>query len=155
MAVLDYLEETFLAIALLVVVVVNFANILARYVLDASIAPSEEVMVYLFAWATFIGIATAVKRKGHLGLSVLTDLLPKKGQRVVAVIGALLMVGFFVILFRLGVDLMLQERRSGQTSPALGMPEWFLGAAIPVASVLIIFRTIQVIYRELAGGGAK
>ena len=46
---------TLAAILLLIAIALNFANIIGRYVFAAPIASAEEVMLFLFVGAVFLG----------------------------------------------------------------------------------------------------
>lgn len=151
---LDRLEEALLALTMAGVVLINFANILARYLFHAAIAPSEELMVYLFVWMSFLGIGAAVRRRSHLGLSAFTDGLPPSARRAVALAVAALAILFFLVVGVKGVQMVLGELRYRQTTPALGYPEWVFGLAVPVSSALVVLRLLQNALADWRGGGA-
>ena len=71
-----------IALALAVMVVMVFGNVVLRYAFNSGIAISEEVSRWLFVWITFLGAIVAVRERGHLGTDFLLARLPPLGQRI-------------------------------------------------------------------------
>ncbi|MET1030502.1 TRAP transporter small permease, partial [Domibacillus tundrae] len=95
-----YFENTlniFMAVALAVMVVLVFGNVVLRYAFNSGITWSEEMSRYLFIWLTFLGAIGAFKNKEHLGVDMLVKRLPNKMKRLVIVISDL-MILFVLIL---------------------------------------------------------
>jgi len=141
--ILNNFEEYIIGISLLVMTVIAFANVVSRYVLHASWAFTEEITTNLFVLSSLLGAAVAAKRGNHLGLSVLTDFIPEKYQKYVTLFGALCAVVLFSFLLRYGVVMVSSQIKYGQTSPALGWPEWIFGMAVPIGAFFLIIRFIQ------------
>lgn len=137
------LEEHFMAISLTIMVLINFGNVLSRYFIHASWAFTEELLVILFVWNTMLASAVAFKHKAHLGLSVLTDLFPEKFQKVVVIFGAVLTVGLMAILARYGIDMVANQIKYNQKTPAMNLPEWIASISISVGALIIILRVIE------------
>ena len=67
----DYFEEFMLFIIMAAMIVMNFLNVLFRFLLPQSpFSYTEELTLLLFVWATMIGIACGLKRGSHTGMSV-------------------------------------------------------------------------------------
>jgi C4-dicarboxylate transporter DctQ subunit len=135
---LDYLEEYILSISLLIMTFITFANVLARKVFSASWAFTEEITTALFILSSLLGAAAAAKKGAHMGLSVLTDLIPKRYQKYIALITVLSAAVFCGFLIKYGFDMVLSEIKMGQTTPAMGWPEWVFGLFIPVGGIFIV-----------------
>jgi TRAP-type transport system small permease protein len=84
--------EALMALAMLMMVVLVFGNVVMRYAFDSGITVSEEVSRWLFVWLTFLGAVVAVKEHGHLGTDMLIGRLGPKGKRVCLVMAQLLML---------------------------------------------------------------
>lgn len=145
------LEEYIIAVLLLVMTIINGANIITRYLLKYSLAFSEELLVYIFVWTSMLGASAAVTRGANLGLSILTDRLPSKWQKYVTAITAFAGVILFVVLLVMGIQMVRSEFRFGLTTPTMGLPEWIFGLGIPVGAVFYIYRSIQIILRAYRG----
>ncbi len=159
MKLLDYLEELLLVIGLALMVAINFGNVLSRYIIHASWSFSEELLVYIFVYNSFIGASIAFKRNVHLGVTILTDRLPVKAKKVVIVFSMLLTVGLMVALTGYGLMMVHNQMIFNQKTPSLGMPEWIGGMAVPLGALLIIIRVVQRTWVELRfidnGGNVK
>jgi TRAP-type C4-dicarboxylate transport system permease small subunit len=68
------------AVALMIMVVLVFGNVVLRYGFNSSITVSEEVSRWLFVWITFMGAVVALREHTHLGTDVLVSRLPPLGK---------------------------------------------------------------------------
>lgn len=143
------LEEYLVGAIMGVMLVILFINIIGRAVLGASISFSQELVVYLFVVASIIGAAGACARGANMGLSLLTDHLPVKGQMVFAVISCAMSVILFAILFKQGVETAQMMFKLNQKTPILRLPSGIFEIAYPIGSGLYIFRVIQATIRKL------
>ncbi|MHC1758071.1 MAG: TRAP transporter small permease [Negativicutes bacterium] len=150
---LDKFEEWFLAVSLTIMLALTVLEVASRYFLHLSLAFAEEITVNLFVWSVMIGAATAAKHNHHLGFSLITDYLSDNGKRVAAAVVALLCMGVFVLFGWYGVEMVESQIASGQTTPAMEMPEWIMGLSIPVGSLFCIFRFGQAGWKEWTKGG--
>ncbi len=91
--------EVLIAIALAIMVVLVFGNVVLRYAFNSGITVSEEVSRWLFVWLTFLGAIVALKEHGHLGSDMLVSRLPLVGKKVLLVVGHLLMLYITWLLF--------------------------------------------------------
>jgi TRAP-type C4-dicarboxylate transport system permease small subunit len=86
------LLEALMALALAIMVVLVFGNVVLRYAFDSGITVSEEVSRWLFVWLTFLGAVVAMKEHGHLGTDMLVGRLGTTGKKVCLVASQLLMI---------------------------------------------------------------
>ncbi|HKL10260.1 MAG TPA: TRAP transporter small permease [Clostridia bacterium] len=142
-------EEYFLAVSLVIMVAINFGNVLSRYFIHTSWAFTEELLVILFVWNTMLASAMAFKHGAHLGLSVLTDLFPERFQKYVVVFGAVITIGLMALLARYGVDMVANQIKYNQKTPAMDLPEWIAGISISFGAIVIILRVIQATVLDL------
>ena len=82
MRIFDKIEEILAAACLIVMTILTFANVVARYLFSASFSFSEEITTYLFVLLSMLGTAIAAKRRAHLGLSIVTDAVGPKAEKV-------------------------------------------------------------------------
>jgi TRAP-type C4-dicarboxylate transport system permease small subunit len=112
-----------------------FANIVLRFVTDASILWVEEVSRYLMIWLTFLGGGLVLRYGGHVGIDTLQEALPRRAAAIRAVI-AVLLAGFFVFMVAIGVR--YASLAWSQTTPVLGIPVGAVYLAIPIGFTLFI-----------------
>jgi TRAP-type C4-dicarboxylate transport system permease small subunit len=73
---LDRLELAITNTALVVILVTICWNVVFRYVLKTPVSWAEDVTSIAFAWFIFIGMAAVHNRRGHIGIDLVTSLLP-------------------------------------------------------------------------------
>jgi TRAP-type C4-dicarboxylate transport system permease small subunit len=93
------LLDALIALALAIMVVLVFGNVVLRYAFNSGITVSEEVSRWLFVWVTFLGAVVAVKERAHLGTDFLVARLPVLGKKICLVVGHLLMLYATWLLF--------------------------------------------------------
>ncbi|WP_066343418.1 TRAP transporter small permease [Azohydromonas lata] len=86
------LLEWLIALALAVMVVLVFGNVVLRYAFNSGITVSEEVSRWLFVWLTFMGAVVALRDRGHLGSDMLVSRLSPMGKKVCLIVGQVLML---------------------------------------------------------------
>jgi len=145
--ILDNIEETIIGIVLFVMLAIVFFNALSRYLINLNMASSMEIVTSLFPWLTFLGGAVVVKKKGHIGFSLLTDLFPERIRRYIPIFSASCIVFVFSVFTYLGTEMVLFERETRQVTAALEFPTWVIELSIPLGSLAIIIRTIQANFR--------
>ena len=94
------LIDALIALALAIMVVLVFGNVVLRYGFNSGITVSEEVSRWLFVWLTFLGAIVAIKEHGHLGTDMLVSRLGKTGKKVCLVISQLAMLYVTWLLFQ-------------------------------------------------------
>lgn len=149
MKILDYLEEILICLSLAIAVVVNFGNVISRYFLHASWSFSEEIMVSFFVYNTFFGVSEAFKRGTHLGFTVLLDYSPIKVRKVLILVIHVFSAILIYLLLRYGIQMVFEEIRYNQTTPALGLPAWLQTLSVPLGSLLIMVRLFQSYKNEI------
>lgn len=136
----DYIEKIFkwgLVISLAVMATLNFSNVISRYVIHASISFTEELTTNLFVYNTFFGAALGARRGAHLGLTILSELVPPKFSKWIIVLSSYASAVLFFVLVYFGYGMTKSQFDFGQTTAALGLPEWWFGLAIPVGAFVI------------------
>jgi TRAP-type C4-dicarboxylate transport system permease small subunit len=128
--------EVLIALALAVMVVLVFGNVVLRYAFNSGITVSEEVSRWLFVWLTFLGAIVALKEHGHLGSDMLVSRLPTGGKKLLLVLGHVLMLYITWLLF------------SGSLAQA--KINWEVEAPVTGASVAI-FYSAGIVFSVSAG----
>jgi TRAP-type transport system small permease protein len=93
-----------MVIALAIMVVLVFANVILRYAFNSGITVSEELSRWLFVWVTFLGAIVAMQEGAHLGTDMLVSRLSVTGKKVCLVIGHALMLFVCWLLFKGSLD---------------------------------------------------
>jgi TRAP-type C4-dicarboxylate transport system permease small subunit len=59
-----------------------FGNVMLRLFLNTGIDLSEEVPRFAFVWMTFLGAIVGMRKRAHLGVDIVVQLLPALGRRI-------------------------------------------------------------------------
>jgi TRAP-type C4-dicarboxylate transport system permease small subunit len=89
---LERTVEYLMALALSIMVVLVFGNVLMRYLFNSGFAAAEELARLMFVWLIFLGAILALRHHGHLGVAMLQAKLPRPLRRACAVVSHLLMM---------------------------------------------------------------
>lgn len=89
---LERLVEWLMALALAIMVVLVFGNVVLRYAFDSGLAWAEEVARLMFVWLIFLGAILALRHHAHIGVEMLQQRLSPKVRRACAVVSHLFML---------------------------------------------------------------
>ncbi|MFT3717733.1 TRAP transporter small permease [Pseudorhodoferax sp.] len=67
---------------MVVMLVMVFGNVMLRLFLNTGIDLSEEVPRFAFVWLTFLGAIVGMRKRAHLGVDLVVQMLPTLGRRV-------------------------------------------------------------------------
>lgn len=96
----DGLEENIIALILGLMTLITFVNVVLRYVFNHSLIWGLEVVLILFAWLVLLGISYGFKKTSHLGVDAVINILPSRGQRVLAIISAIACLAYAGLLMK-------------------------------------------------------
>lgn len=134
----ERLVEWLMALALAVMVVLIFGNVVLRYAFNSGIAWAEEVSRLMFVWLIFLGAILALRRHAHLGVELLQARLPRAVRRACAVVSHLLMLyGLWLFLVGSWSQTMIG---TNTYSTVLRYPTAFMASAglVCAASMMLI-----------------
>ena len=123
-----------MVVALALMVVMVFGNVVLRYGFNSAIAVSEELSRWLFVWLTFLGAIVAVRRRLHLGSDLLVSRLPRAGKRLCFVVAHVLMI---YMCWLMGRGAWQQTRINWDTTSAVMQASvaWFFAPGVLFAVV--------------------
>jgi C4-dicarboxylate transporter, DctQ subunit len=96
--IIDHLEESIIAILMGAMTLITFANVVARYVLNANILWALEATVFLFAWMVLLGVSYGVKKSLHLGVDVMVGALAPATRKIVTLIAVACCIAYAVLM---------------------------------------------------------
>jgi TRAP-type C4-dicarboxylate transport system permease small subunit len=74
--------EVLMVLCLAVMLVMVFGNVILRLFFNTGIDLSEEIPRFAFVWMTFLGAIVGMRKRAHLGVDIVVQLLPALGRRV-------------------------------------------------------------------------
>lgn len=79
---LTRLLEIVMVLCMVTMLVMVFGNVMLRLFLNTGIDLSEEVPRFAFVWLTFLGAIVGMRKRAHLGVDLVVQMLPALGRRV-------------------------------------------------------------------------
>lgn len=138
------LEEILAIVILSIMAIIDFVNVLSRYIFHISFAATEEITVNLFVWVTVLGIAIAFERGSHLGMNMVFDKFPKSLKIVAVVVSSLLAIFIFAMVDLYAVKDVIRDMTVYHSrSEALNIPVWIYTIGTPILSIFV-FKSIIV-----------
>jgi TRAP-type C4-dicarboxylate transport system permease small subunit len=145
-------EEAIAASAMALICVITFANVVVRYLTDASFAFTEEVSVFLLVVLTLVGAAGAFARNRNIRVEFFAAMTSPAVQRRLEIGGLLLTVLLFAMVAWYGGRFVVDDWQYETTSPGLGVPQWIYSAWLPVLALAIAGRAFGRVLRLLRAG---
>jgi len=127
-----------------------FLQFFTRYVLNNSLAWTEEIAINCLVVVVFLGSAMCVRMSRHIRVDVLYHYLPRRVGRFLATFVDLVQIGFFayasILLWRY-VSIVADERMV-----TIDLPRGIVFYTVLAAFVLMLLRAIQVFVGDLRRG---
>ncbi|WP_353154210.1 TRAP transporter small permease [Pollutimonas bauzanensis] len=130
---------------------ITFTNVLVRYLTNNSFAWTEEISVFLLIVLTMTAGATAFVRNQHIRIEIIADGGSPQRQRKLAIISSVVVLLFFVLLAVLSLRMAIDDYTWGDTSPAIGVPNWWYTIWMPILATAISLRMLGMLRRLLRG----
>jgi C4-dicarboxylate transporter DctQ subunit len=127
--------------------VIGFIQVFFRYVLNASLFWSEEMIRYMFIWMFFLAAVEAVREQLHVRmdffLANLKGLYRRLADILINGICALCLAGLTYYGFIVALS------NKGRLTPALQLPFIYFYLAIPVGSALMLISYLVEIFTSV------
>jgi len=141
------LEEYTAGIAIGILGIITFANVVVRYLTNFSFAFTEELSVFLMVLVALVGGSSVMAKGGHLKIMFVVDRVSPERRRVVGLIANAVTAIMFLLLAIFGARMAWDEYRFEVTSPGLGVPTWIYTVWLPLLSLAIFGRAVGVMIR--------
>ena len=141
------IEDWLTVIVMGLLALITFANVLVRYFTSQSFAWTEEISVFLMIVLALVAGSAAVARNRHIRIEFFADSGPAERQRALAVFGAAMVALLFALMTVLSARVLWDDVRYGETSPGIGVPQWWYTMWLPIISAAITLRAIGLMRR--------
>ena len=129
----------------LVMVLLTCWQVITRYLLHNPSTWSEELVGYLFAWASLLGASLVTQERGHMNIPILVEHLGIKGQKILNCLGEVIAFIFSAVILVFG-GVQIVSLAMGQMTSSLGVPIGVFYVVLPLCGVLnMIFTTLNII----------
>jgi TRAP-type C4-dicarboxylate transport system permease small subunit len=133
--------EAVLCAILVAIVGVTFAQVVFRYVLQASLAWSEEVARFLLMWLAALSSAYAFKVRSHFALTFVVDRFEERVQRWIGTLVTAVVSIFLLVFAWQAANFTLAVR--DQIAPGTGMSMSIPYSSALVGSVLMLYYVLK------------
>jgi TRAP-type C4-dicarboxylate transport system permease small subunit len=125
-----------------------FLQFFTRYVLNDSLAWTEEIARYGLMWVTFIGGAMVTRRKTHIAVELMSNLMPAGAirQALLAFVD-IVTLGFLALLAYFSVT--ITERMAFQRMTVFELPMSYVYAGVALGCWLMFGRQAQNVWRNM------
>lgn len=145
-ATLNWFLERFCALLVALMVLDIWFGIVARYGLELGITWTEELARYLMIWAALVAVPCAAYHREHIGLTIVSDRLPRGPRTALHLVLDLLGIAFFLFLFVYG--LRMTADGYSQYAMIFGMTMTVPYASVPVSAGLTVFQITAALLRD-------
>jgi len=142
------IEDWLTVIVMGLLALITFANVIARYFTDQSFAWTEEFSVFLMIVLALVGSSAAVARDRHIRIEYFSDSGSLARRKGLARLGAALVALLFTLIGVLSIRLVWDDYRFGETSPGIGIPQWWYSVWLPIISLGIALRALGLFIRR-------
>jgi len=142
------IEDWLTVIVMALLALITFANVLVRYFTSQSFAWTEELSVFLMIVLSLVAGSAAVARNRQIRIEYFADNGPEWRQRALARFGAIMVFVLFALIAVLSARVVWDDIKYGETSPGIGVPQWWYTIWLPVMSVAIAGRALGLFIRR-------
>ena len=148
---LEYHFEDWLAFAIFWALgFIVFLQFFTRYILNDSLAWTEEVARYGLMAVTFIGGAMVTRRNSHIAVVLLPNLLPPAVSRLILAFIDIVTLLFLALLCWFSV--LIVERMGVQRMTVFDVSMSVVYAAVALGCFLMLIRQVQRVWRNARDG---
>ncbi len=142
------IEDWLTVIVMGLLALITFGNVLVRYFTDQSFAWTEEFSVFLMIVLSLVAGSASVARNRQIRIEYFADSGSLARQRALARFGAIMVFLLFTLIAVLSTRMVYDDIRYGETSPGIGVPQWWYTIWLPVMSVAIAGRALGLFVRR-------
>ncbi len=146
--------EKLLGLALIIAVLINFVNVVGRYIFGSTFISADEVQIYIMVYIAFLGAAVATWRRIHLRMDVLVQRLPGAIKAVLAAAELVLILVLASLVLYVSSGYVTQMAGLDARSQNAGIPMWIPHSAIVLGFGLIaVLAVLQIVQLFRKGDG--
>ena len=149
--ILTLFENVLAGGALALATLIAIAQVLLRTIFNIHLYWSEETIVYLIIYSTFLGAVVTLRHGEHISINVFEPFVGKVGKRRMEILGVLVMIVYLVIVGFYAWMLLFEPFSSATVTPTLKLPLWVVELAIPLGFTLMLLRSVEMLVRLARG----
>lgn len=135
-----YFDDIIACIFVLITILTVIANVTMRYFFNSPIRSAEEIATICFIWSVFIGGASCYRKKMHMGIDILVQIMPLKYRKIVELFVNIIVAMITGTAFYLSLKFTYISRI--KPTAVLGISSAYVNSALIVGFGLIFIYTI-------------
>ena len=139
--VLNRILEILAGVSFLVMVALTCWQVFARYILGSPSTWSEELVSYMFAWASLMGASLITGERGHMNIPIVVERMNPTLQKVLGVSGELVAFLFSLVILVYG-GVKISGLAMGQMTSSLNVAVGVFYVIMPVCGVVNMIYTV-------------
>lgn len=150
-----HFEELICCVCLAIIAVAVFSQVIARYVFEVALHWTEETAAMCMVWAVYMGASLCVRERFHIRIMVAVQSLPTGIGKYVVFLADIAWAFFCLFMLRVSWEYLAVFWRFPETSPSLGINQFYPQTILVIGYALMLLRLIQtyvVWWREGADG---
>lgn len=138
-------------VSFIAMVVLTCWQVFTRYVLKNPSSWSEELVSYLFAWASLLGASLVTGERGHMNIPIVLEKFSPALQKLLNIFGELVAFAFSAIILVYG-GVTITQLAMGQMTSSLGVQVGVFYVVMPLCGILNMIYTVLNIADICKGG---
>lgn len=134
-SVLNRILEILAGVSFLVTVALTCWQVFTRYILGNPSTWSEELVSYMFAWASLMGASLITGERGHMNIPIIVEHMGPAMQKVKGVFGELVAFLFSLVILVYG-GVKISSLAMGQMTSSLNVAVGVFYVIMPVCGVV-------------------
>ena len=122
-------------VSFIAMVILTCWQVFTRYVLQNPSSWSEELVSYLFAWASLFGASLITGERGHMNIPILVERMGPGARKALSIFGELVAFAFSAVILVYG-GIQITNLAMGQMTSSLGVAVGVFYVVLPVCGVL-------------------
>jgi TRAP-type C4-dicarboxylate transport system permease small subunit len=148
--ILDTCLSSLAGLSLVVMTVLTTYQVITRYVFNAPSTWSEELVGYMFGWATMFGAAICTGERAHMNIPIVVDMLKEGPKKILLVFGEVVALLFSAIILVYG-GFTVSSLAMGQQTSSLGVAVGLFYWVMPICGILMVLYSAMNIVAILKG----
>ena len=142
------IEDWLTVLIMAALALITFANVLVRYFTDSSFAWTEEFSIFLMILLAMVAGSAAVARDRHIRIEYFSEAGSMARRKRLAQFGALMVALLFFLIAALSLRVVWDDFRFEETSPGIGVPQWWYSVWLPIVCTAIGLRAVGLFIRR-------
>ena len=129
--------------------------VMLRQIFGVFLFWSEEAIIYLVIYSTFLGAVITLRHHEHVNVDVIAAFLGKRGKQVMALIALAVTMIYLAVIGYFAWMLVFEPFSSSTTTPAMHLPLWVVELSVPIGFTLMFLRAIELMVRTIRRGAIE